>query len=413
MSSGNKRWRYLIAFLAGGMLSSAIYWALPDAQSKQPPSQDQLVAPAGEGDLLVEVCEPPYCADQPSTATASDEIADAQARSLGIGLVEAPNNPEARAGSDPEVVAFSNPTHAVCVVDAAGTEGLHFSLLRNWQIAAMRDGGFRPQLTVYRQADEALKALESGECNVAWLPAGELLDLPLGTFNAVGAITDRKHVMVLSSVLGKGKPDYLNSLLETSPYRVAGTLFAGPSLLVTGREPEEESLGSLLKERRVVSRHPMDQRVAELMGAGISMISQSDDTMIRGPGDVAIIPLLSLTQHTQPSVQRFIIDFPLHEEVFFLLTSHSAFDPSQRQWSRDYFHEVAQPVLEARLQEAEVIKTSLPLIELDKRGQQQWNDTLEAARKRGLTDGLYSKDILELMKKVRCKYEAARAECLM
>lgn len=104
-----------------------------------------------------------------------------------------------------------------------------------------------------------------------------------------------------------------------------------------------------------------------------------------------------------------IIDFPLSQLTLQLVVRTSSFPADFGQWGRDYAYAYFDKALAlVKTSEAKVAKFLLPIPDADKPG---YEDRFLKVRLKLKESGVYSSLVLGIMKKVRCKTDAARAEC--
>lgn len=103
---------------------------------------------------------------------------------------------------------------------------------------------------------------------------------------------------------------------------------------------------------------------------------------------------------------------PLFESVYGLVVDKESFTQEQKKWSREFFFDVVDPHIVKRIVAEQEMLAGLPAIQLNSGELDVLEAQLQQLRLSVRDRELYSKATLTLMRKVRCKLDASREECI-
>lgn len=311
-----------------------------------------------------------------------------------------------------------NPTHTVCVHDPIGGTGAQLGIMSAWQQTALAESDFRPKLVVYTSADIALEDFKAGKCQAAWLPGGlKGSVLPaLDTLEAFGAVPTREHARVILQVLSspaKGASSYRSN----DKYDLMGVTFAGPAYLMFNKRVADGALPERLRELSLVTVNDQQAQFAEAMGATAMPANREVAATKFNNGSVDamfatldMLDLLELRKGLEPVGAIYAV--PLFESVYGLVVDKDGFSQEQKEWSRAFLFKVVDPQIAKRVVEEQEVLRELPAIQLSSGEFDVLEGQLQELRLSIRDRELYSEAALMLMRKVRCKLDASREECI-
>ncbi len=309
-------------------------------------------------------------------------------------------------------------THLVCVVDLLGQSGRFAALLGQWQVAAMSDAtGMRPALNFYTNADIAIADYRAGKCPAVALPVSARPDLlpAIATLEAVRAVPDNRHAQVLLQVLLSGNSS-LEKLLKTDDAVLAGLLATGNNYLLTAAAADADSLEQLITGRQIAAVNDNQGfMISQLGGTPVSRDMTSfaaafNNGLVQGVLASAY-QIDALEIYRGAGKQGALVMPPLYQSWYQLIAKPGYFSDSQLAWTRKTFYETLTTSLVEQLNSDDAQLSSLPSLALS----QDATATLDAnAQQQRLAQRgeLYDADMLSLMRKVRCKLDASRKECV-
>jgi solute-binding AdeT-like protein len=421
MTKTTKRWPYFGVFIAALLTSAVLHWGWhlfgEGAASEQ----------VAQGGAVVSVCLPPFC-DEPPAAVPSERAppttvvhanppATVRSHVDTPETFEVPQYPRAEVQQDPAGLINQNGSHQICVFDALGTEGMQFAIMQAWQQAALVEGSMRPALTLYASAQALLEEWHAGVCHAVWLP-GELASgmIPSSTLQAFGGIPTADHARLLAQVLSSVSPS-VEKWRSNDDYELMGLVFSGPAYLIFNKHAEGGSMSALLEGHRLATVNKAQTYFAKATGAlpvpvdienvATQFNNGSIDTMF---ATLHMIASLELNRGLAPDGAVFAA--PMYQSHYQLVARKGAFTTDQQEWSRRYFfNEVAPQMEKSVAQEKEWLK-SLPLITPLSGDALAREEMLQQVRLEIRAAEIYDAEILTLMRKVRCKLDASRRECV-
>lgn len=415
-----KRWKYRLIFFAALLISAAGHWAWHLLEA-DPPVFEQTLKPT------VTTCLPPFCDEQDQQLDTSllphgkgrEPLSESQdAAPSGVDYTADLPEPSISIMPAPGGHVMLNPTHTVCVHDPIGDTGAQLGIMSAWQQTALAESDFRPKLVVYINADIALEDFKAGKCQAAWLPGGltESALPALDTLEAFGAVPTREHARVILQVLSspaKGADSYRSN----DKYDLMGVTFAGPAYLMFNKRVADGALPERLRELSLVTVNDQQAQFAESMGATAVPANRDVAATRFNNGSVdAMFATLDMLDHLELrkglEPEGAIYALPLFESVYGLVVDKESFSQEQKDWSRKFFFNAVDPQIAKRVVEEQEVLNGLPAIQLNSGELDVLEAQLQQLRLSVRDRELYSKATLTLMRKVRCKIDASREECI-
>lgn len=413
-----KRWKYWVIFFAALLISAAGHWAWHLFEAG-PPVFEKTLKPT------VTTCLPPFC-DEPQLDTSllphgkgREPLPGSQdAAPSGVAYIEDLPEPSISITPVPGGHAMLNPTHTVCVHDPIGDTGAQLGIMSAWQQTALKESDFLPKLVVYTNADIALADFKAGKCQAAWLPGGlKESALPaLDTLEAFGAVPTREHARVILQVLSSPSKA-ANSYRSNDKHDLMGVTFAGPAYLMFNKPVADGTLSERLSELSLATVNDQQAQFAAAMGASAVPASRENAATKFNNGSVDamfatldMLDLLELRKGLEPEGAIYAV--PLFESVYGLVVDKESFSQEQKDWSREFFFDVVDPHIVKRIVAEQEMLAELPAIQLNSGELDALEALLQQLRLSIRDRELYSEATLTLMRKVRCKIDQSREECI-
>ena len=137
------------------------------------------------------------------------------------------------------------------------------------------------------------------------------------------------------------------------------------------------------------------------------MLFRSVDAMF---ATLDMLDLLELRKGLEPVGTIYAV--PLFESVYGLVVDKESFSQEQKKWSREFFFEVVDPQIVKRIVAEQEMLAELPAIRLNSGELDALEAQLQQLRLSIRDRELYSEATLTLMRKVRCKIDVSRRECV-
>lgn len=196
-----------------------------------------------------------------------------------------------------------------------------------------------------------------------------------------------------------------------------GVTFAGPAYLMFNKPVAHGTLPERLRELSLVAVNDQQALLAAAMGATAVPANREVATTKFNNGSVDamfatldMLEMLELRKGLEPEGAIYAV--PLFESVYGLVVDKDSFSQEQKDWSRKFFFSVVDPQIAKRVVEEQEVLKGLPAIQLSYGEFDVLEDQLQQLRLSIRGGELYSEATLTLMRKVRCKVDASREECI-
>lgn len=304
----------------------------------------------------------------------------------------------------------------MCVFDIIGANGDIYNIMKDYKTAAL---GWGVDLTLKPYTDEKIAAedFKAEQCDAAVLTGvrGRQFNNYTGSMDSIGAIPDYDAMRTVIQVLSSDSPS-INENLKSGPYEVAGIAPMGAAYLFV----KDQSLNTVSdlsgKSIAVLEYDEAQAKMASSVGMSpvMSDITNFSGRFNNDSVDICFAPIaaysaLELYKGMKPD--GGIVDYVLGQLTAQVILRHDKFPDGYASESRQYmlgqFDRAMKIIQNAR---AEV--ESKWWIRIPEADQQRYNQMMREARMSLTKDGTYSKDMMTLLRKVRCKMDASRAECV-
>lgn len=303
----------------------------------------------------------------------------------------------------------------LCVFDIIGASGDVYNVMKDYRTAA---AGWGADIDLKPYTDEKItaEALKAGQCDGAVLTGLRVRQFNhySGSMEAIGAIPDYEHLRTVIQVLSSDTPS-INEKLTSGPYTIGGLMPMGAAYLFV-KDRAINNVNALSgKSISVMEYDPAQAQMAAKVGMSpvLSDITNFAGRFNNNSVDICFAPVvaysaLELYKGLQPD--GGIIRYTLGQLTTQIVLRKDRFSEDFVKQSRKFmFGQFDRAMTIINNAENEVDKKWwIELPEEDKRG---YDEMLREARIEMTQDGIYSKDLTNLLLKVRCKYDPSRAEC--
>lgn len=318
------------------------------------------------------------------------------------------------------MLPFSTSLHAeeprkICVFDLIGNVGPVMGAMRDWQIAAMQ-WGIKAELVPFTNEGIAAEDLKAGKCDAALVTGirSRLFNNYAGTLDSIGGVPTMEHLRVLLQVLSTPSP--FTEKLDNGSYSIMGIAPAGGAYIFVNDRTINTLAKAAGKKVAVLDYDKTQAIMVAQVGATpvASDITNFSSKFNNGVVDVIAAPLVAynaLELYKGLSPDGGIIDYPLVQLTVQLIARSDRFSPDVMQKSREYFYQNLDRILEALNNEAKAVDQKW-WVEIPERDKVEYEVMMQQARLQLRDDGFYDKDMLTLQRKVRCKLDGSRPECV-
>ncbi|MDX1805260.1 MAG: putative solute-binding protein, partial [Alcanivorax sp.] len=220
------------------------------------------------------------------------------------------------------------------------------------------------------------------------------------------------HMRVVLQVMANPK---MASKMTRGTYQVMGIAPAGAAYIFVN----DRTINTLSKAAgKKVAVLEYDETQAQLVSQVGATPVPSDITNFstkfnNGVVDVIAAPLVAynaLELYKGLSPDGGIIDYPLAELSIQLVAQKDKFPAAMAQKSREYFY-TNLPRIEDQLDKEAATVNKKWWVQIPDADKQEYEVMMQEARTQLQKQGFYDQDMLNLLRKVRCKLDQSRAEC--
>ena len=312
-------------------------------------------------------------------------------------------------------LALANPTitRRVCVFDIAGNVGPVMSAMQAWKVEAL-NWGLKAKLIPYTDEGVVAEDLKAGQCDAAIMTGirARQFNKYTGTIDSIGSIPSMKHLSILLHVLAdpRSAPN-----MSAHGYEVMGIAPAGAAYIFVDNRDINTLSKAAGKKVAVLDYDPTEAKLVAQVGATPvpSDITNFAGKFNNGVVDVIVAPLvaydvLELYKGLQPN--GGIINYPLVELTMQLVAKKDRFPEAMMQKSREYFYHRLPEIRKQLRQDAKQVPRKW-WVQIPQKDKNHYELMMHDARAQLVKDGYYSKKMLTLLRKIRCKLDPSRAEC--
>lgn len=302
----------------------------------------------------------------------------------------------------------------ICIWDIVGRNGPVFGAAMEQRAQAL-EYGIELEMIPYTNEGVMVEEFKAGRCDAALMSGlrARQFNLYSGTLDAIGAVPDRKHLKTLFQVATH--PQNANKMVQ-GQYVVLGIFPAGAAHAFVN----DRSINTLAKATgKKVAVLDYDQ-VQSQMIAGIGATPVATD-ITRAPGmfnngvvDILAAPLLGyeiLELYKGMTPNGGIIKYPLAQITMQLIGRLEKFPNEVAQLVREGSVEQFDTITKMIMQE----ETNIPerwWIPIPQHDMETYEVMMQQARLSLREREYYHADMLTLQRRVRCKFNSDRAECV-
>ena len=302
----------------------------------------------------------------------------------------------------------------ICVFDVAGSAGPTMQAMQDWRAEAL-DWGLDARLVPFTNEGIAAEELQSGRCDAALMTGIRTrgFNRYTGTVDSLGGIPDDDHLRtVLRVIAHPSQAEHMRS----GSYEVMGIAPAGAAYIFVNDRRINTLPRAAGKRVAVLEFDPTQAKMVAQVGATpvTSDLTNFSSRFNNGVVDVIAAPLAAynaLELYRGLSPDGAIIDYPLAQISMQLVGRADRIPADIAQRSREYFFEHFDDILEVLNREAEHVNPDWfePIPEED---MQEYEVLLQDSRVQLREEGYYDPEMLTLQRRVRCRLDSGRSECV-
>lgn len=300
---------------------------------------------------------------------------------------------------------------SLCVFSVTGAQGDLWNQMQDYALTMRNDGvalGLRP----YPREQLVAEDLKAGQCDAALMTGvrARQFNAYTGSIDAIGGLPGYDAVELLFQALAR--PTAAGPL-RNGPYEVAGLLPLGAAWLFIN-DRRVNSIEKMVGRRLAVLDY---DRAQLLMADRIGVIPVNADItnfagkFNNGVVDVVASPAVAyrpLELYRGVGARGVVVKLPVAQITFQLLIRHDRFPAGFGQASRTRFLDLFKPAMKVIREAEDDLLFFYPPPDQDR---DRYRHMLQEARIALTGAGVYDRQMMRLMKKVRCRLEPAAGEC--
>lgn len=307
-------------------------------------------------------------------------------------------------------------TRTLCVFDPSGANGQIFQLMKDFALEVM-PLGVRLDARPYTDEATAARDLQAGQCDAALLTGTRVRPFHrfASTLEALGALPDEP---VTRHVLQSLARPAATALMRNGDYEIGG-LFPGGSVYLFVSDRALDSVGALAGRKIATLSHDEAARtMVERVGAAATAadVGTFAGLFNNGSVDICYAPAYAyeaLELHKGIGAEGGIIRYPVAQLTMQLILRAERFPGDFGARARA----LASKHFDRALELSRTAEARIPAghwIDIPAADRARYDDMLRDVRV-ALRDGpgIYDATALRLLRKARCKQDAARAECAL
>lgn len=302
----------------------------------------------------------------------------------------------------------------VCIWDPVGRNGPIFSAAKEQQARAM-ELGVTLNLVPYTAEAVLADELKSNRCDAALMSGMRARNFNLftGTIDAIGAVPTQEHMKTLLHVVAH--PQSAPKMVQ-GQYVVMGVFPGGGAYAFVNDRNINTLAKAAGKKVAVLANDPTQAEMVAGVGATpvATDIARAPSMFNNGVVDVLAAPLIAyeimeLYKGMEPN--GGIIDYPLAQITMQLVGHSDTFPNEMAQLVREMTLEHYDRIMTMINKEESVVpkRWFIPLPAFDRK---EYEVMMQGARVELRERGYYHSEMLTLQRKIRCKIDPIRAECV-
>lgn len=313
-------------------------------------------------------------------------------------------------------VSAQLPERTLCVWDIIGASGDTANMMRDFETAAL-DMGVKFNLRIYTDENIAFTELTGGQCDAAAITGvrGRQLNSFTGSLDSIGSIPNYDIMRTVIQVLSSESPK-INAMLRTGPYEVMGIAPMGAAYLFV-KDQSINNVQALAGKSIAVMEYDVAQgKMAAHVGMSPVM---SDITNFSGrfnnhSVDICFAPVaaytaLELYRGMQPD--GGIVRYTLGQLTLQLIGRHERLPADFPAKARKYFSEQLFDRAMKIIQSAYDQVDERWWIEIPAQDRLKYDEMMRESRIKLRDEGVYSAEMMSLLRNIRCRADSGRAEC--
>ncbi len=300
-----------------------------------------------------------------------------------------------------------------CVWDPVGSNGPFANLMKDVKIKSLK-WGVELKIKAYTDENIASNDFKAGQCDavaVTEISSREYNSFT-GSIGAVGALPSLAELKTVLQVLAQPKAA---KFMSDGAFEVVGILPTGPIYTLVNDRSIDSVKKFSGKKMAVFKIDPVQMNMYQQFGASAvnSSLARFAGQFNNGSVDIAFAPAaayMPLELFKGMESGGGVIKRPLLQSTLQVIIHKDKFPPAYGQKSREAFVNMIDGAFEF-IEEAEKDILEKYWISMNAEATTDLDDLFRSSRIKLRDKGIYNAKTLQIMRKVRCKYDASKAEC--
>ena len=312
-----------------------------------------------------------------------------------------------------QMPAGSTLKRTICIWDIGGRNGVIFNAAMEQRALAL-EYGINLDLVPYTNETVMVDEFKAGRCDAALMSGlrARQFNLYSGSVDAIGAVPSQKHMQTLLKVMAH--PRQAGHMVQ-GDYVVMGIYPAGAAHIFVN----DRRISSLAKAAgKRVAVLDYDETQAEMVAAiGATPVTtdivSAPNKFNNGQIDILPAPLVAyeiLELYKGMSPDGGVVDYPLTQLSMQLIGRLDKFPNEVAQLIREASFEAYPDVIKRIELETRRVPERW-MIAIPDKDKREYEVMMQDARDALRAQKYYSSDMLDLQRKIRCKFDPTRSEC--
>ncbi|WP_414433272.1 putative solute-binding protein [Alcanivorax sp. IL2] len=312
-----------------------------------------------------------------------------------------------------QMPAGSTLKRTICIWDIGGRNGVVFNAAMEQRALAL-EYGINLDLVPYTNETVMVDEFKAGRCDAALMSGlrARQFNLYSGSVDAIGAVPSQKHMQTLLKVMAH--PRQAGHMVQ-GDYVVMGIYPAGAAHIFVN----DRRISSLAKAAgKRVAVLDYDETQAEMVAAiGATPVTtdivSAPNKFNNGQIDILPAPLVAyeiLELYKGMSPDGGVVDYPLTQLSMQLIGRLDKFPNEVAQLIREASFEAYPDVIKRIELETRRVPERW-MIAIPDKDKREYEVMMQDARDALRAQKYYSSDMLDLQRKIRCKFDPTRSEC--
>ena len=300
-----------------------------------------------------------------------------------------------------------------CMYDPVGAQGAAYALAKDYALAA-KQWGAKIELKAYTDERVAAEDFKAGQCDGVGITGlrGRQYNAYVGSIDSIGAVPSYDHLRTVLQVLAS--PASEKNML-VGQYEVVGIFPLGAAYVFVRDRAINSIEKAAGKKIAVLDFDKSQARMVQQLGAQpvASDITNFTTKFNNGQVDIVVAPGIAFKpfeMYKGLGTKGAIYRFPLVQLTGNLIIRPDRFPAGFGAKSRKYILTQLDSA-QRTIKQAEDGIDKKYWLDLTPEDKAKYTLMMTEARVQMTKEGFYDKKMMNLLKKVRCKFDAAAAEC--